>query len=225
MGIQIPFLSKFKKILFADLQAHAEKVKECAWAFQQAIECHVSINCRKFETLRQNVVHIENEADEIRLLIQGRIPKGFGIGPDKFRLFMYLKEQDKVLDAVEDALDWISWRSEPGIPKELEKDFFLLVDAIIDPIEELSLMVSQANKFFLKRSKKNRQAVEEIILNLHKQEHDADKAEDMIKQKVLNMDIDAVTVFHTVRLAETIGSIADRAENASDTMHAMIAGK
>ena len=43
------------------------------------------------------------------------------------------------------------------------------------------------------------------------------------ERKVMNMDIDPVTVFHMVRLAETIGSIADHAENAGDMMRAMVA--
>ena len=42
-------------------------------------------------------------------------------------------------------------------------------------------------------------------------------------EKVLNMQIDPVTVFHMIRLAETIGSIADHSENAGDMMRAMLA--
>jgi uncharacterized protein Yka (UPF0111/DUF47 family) len=37
------------------------------------------------------------------------------------------------------------------------------------------------------------------------------------------MDIDPVTIFRMVRLAEAIGSIADHAENALDMMRAMVA--
>jgi len=40
--MRIPFLSLFITSPFAGLQEHAEKVRECAWAFQQAIECHAS---------------------------------------------------------------------------------------------------------------------------------------------------------------------------------------
>jgi len=36
------------------------------------------------------------------------------------------------------------------------------------------------------------------------------------------MEINPVTVFHTIRLAEFIGSIADHAENAGDMMRAML---
>jgi uncharacterized protein Yka (UPF0111/DUF47 family) len=128
-----------------------------------------------------------------------------------------------VIDAVEDALDWISFRNEPGIPPELEKEFLILTDAVIDPIEELLKMVTEARKYFKNYSEDQRVIIKDIIHKLHQQEHEADKAEDVVKQKALNMDIDAVTVFHVVRLAEIIGSIADHAQNSGDMMRAMIA--
>ncbi|OQX25067.1 MAG: TIGR00153 family protein [Desulfobacteraceae bacterium IS3] len=221
--MRIPFLSLFIVSPFDGLQEHAEKVKECAWAFQQAIECHVTDKCQTFEQLRQEVIRLEEEADVIKRRIRGHIPKGTLMPVDKFQLFMYLREQDSVLDAVEDSLDWLSYRMEPGIPSELEKDFFLLVDAVIDPIEELSLMVSEARKYFKTYSDSQRKIVKDIIRTLRKQEHEADKLEDAIKRKVFNLGTDPVTVFQMVRLAENIGSVADHAENAGDMMRAMIA--
>jgi len=221
--MRIPLISLFITSPFDGLQEHAEKVKECAWAFQQAIECHIADKCLTFEDIRRDVIELESEADAIKRRIRGHIPKGTLLPVDKFQLFRYLREQDKVLDAVEDALDWISYRSDPGIPKEFEKDFFLLVDSVIEPIEELTKMVFEARKYFKNYSEKQRNVVKHIINNLRRQEHEADNLEDIIKEKVFNMKIDAVTVFHMIRLAETIGSIADHAENAGDMMRAMIA--
>jgi len=142
---------------------------------------------------------------------------------DKFQLFRYLREQDKVLDAVEEALDWLSYRSEPGIPEALEKDFFLLVDAVMDPVEEMCRLVLEARKYFKSYSEKQRKIVKDIVHTIRRQEHDADKVEDGIKEKLLNMQIEATTIFHMIRLAETIGSIADHAENAGDMVRSMIA--
>ncbi len=220
--MRIPFISLFITSPFDALQEHAEKVKECTWAFQQAIECHTSKKCKTFEEYRQEIIKLESEADAIKRRLRGHLPKGTLMPVDKFQLFRYLREQDQVLDAVEDALDWISFRSEPGIPKELEKDFFLLVDANIEPIEELSRMVAEARKYFKSFSEKQRKIVKDIIHNLRQKEHEADKVEDKIKEKIFNLKIDPVTVFHMVRLAETIGSIADHAENAGDMMRAML---
>jgi predicted phosphate transport protein (TIGR00153 family) len=208
---------------FDGLQEHAEKVKECAWAFQQAIECHISDPCETFEEFRLEVDKLESEADSIKRRIRGHLPKGTLMPVDKFQLFRYLREQDKVLDAIEEALDWLSFRSEPGIPQALEKDFFLLVDAVMDPVEEMCRLVLEAGKYYRSYSEKQRKIVKDIVHTMHRQEHDADKVEDAIKEKLLNMRIEAITVFHMIRLAETIGSIADHAENAGDMVRAMIA--
>jgi len=221
--MRIPFISLFMTSPFEGLLEHAEKIKECSWAFQQAIECHIADKCESFEEFRLEVDKLESEADAIKRRIRGHLPKGTLMPIDKFELFRYLHEQDKVLDAVEEALDWLSFRSEPGIPAALEKDFFLLVDAVLDPVEEMCRMVSEARKYFKNFSEKQRKAIKEIIHTLRKHEHEADGVEDNIKQKVLNMQIDPVTVFHMIRLAETIGSIADHAENAGDMMRAMLA--
>jgi predicted phosphate transport protein (TIGR00153 family) len=221
--MRIPFISLFMTSPFDGLQEHAEKVKECAWAFQQAMECHISEQCKAFEEFRLEVDKLESEADSIKRRIRGHLPKGTLMPVDKFQLFRYLREQDKVLDAVEEALDWLSYRSEPGIPEALEKDFFLLVDAVMDPVEEMCRLVLEAKKYFRSYSEKQRKIVKDIVHTMRRQEHDADKVEDRIKEKLLNMQIEATTVFHVIRLAETIGSIADHAENAGDMVQAMIA--
>ena len=220
--MRIPFFSMFTTSPFDGLQEHAEKVKECSWAFQQAVECYISNRCKTFEDLRQEVIKLESEADAIKRRIRGHLPKGTMMPVDKFQLFRYLREQDHVLDSVQDTLDWLSYRKD-GIPAELEKDFFLLVDAVLEPIEELSNMISEARKYFKNFSEKQRRIVKAITRTLRKQEHEADKVEGLIKKKIFNMKTDPVTVFHMVRLAETIGSIADHAENTGDMMRAMVA--
>ncbi len=221
--MRIPYLSMFMTSPFEGLLEHAEKVKECAWTFQQAMECHVSDRCMRFDELRDEIIRLESQADAIKRRIRGHIPMGTIMPVDKFQLFQYLREQDAVLDAVEDVLDWLSYRMDPGIPDELKKDFLELVDAVIDPIDDLSEMVKEARVYFKNYSEKQRLVVKDIIRRLRRQEHEADKTEHLIKHKAFHMQIDPITVFHVVRLTEIIGSIADHAENAGDMMRAMIA--
>jgi uncharacterized protein Yka (UPF0111/DUF47 family) len=105
----------------------------------------------------------------------------------------------------------------------LGKDFMLLVEAVMDPIEELSKMVAEARKYFSNFSENQRRLVKNMIRTLRAHEHEADRIEDALKEKIFNTIDDAVAVFHLVRLAEIIGSIADHAENAGDMMRAMVA--
>lgn len=221
--MRIPFLSMFITSPFEGIQEHAEKVKECAWVFQQAIECIIEDRCEDFEHFRKDIDKLESEADAVKRRIRGHLPKGTLLQVDKFEVFRYLREQDKVLDAVEEGLDWISFRSAAGIPEILEKEFMLLVAAVMEPIEELSRMVAEARKYFSTYSDSHRNRIKEMIHSLREHEHEADKLEDAIKEKAFNALEDPVAVFHLIRLAEIIGSIADHAENAGDMMRAMIA--
>jgi predicted phosphate transport protein (TIGR00153 family) len=221
--MRIPFISLFMRSTFDGLQAHADKIKECTWAFQQAFECHITEQCEKFEEFRREVDHLENEVDSIKSRICDHLPMEMLMPVERFQLYQYLREQDKVLDAVEEALDWLSYRSDPGIPEALEKDFFLLVDAVLDPVEEMCRLVLEARKYFKSYSNKQRRLVQDIAQTLGRQQHDAGKVEDGIKIKLLNMKIEAITVFHMIRLAEIIGSIADHADNAGDMVRSMVA--
>lgn len=223
--MRIPFFSKYTTSPFEELLEHAEKVKECVWAFQQAIECYISDKCKTFEDYKKEVNKLESEADAIKRRIRGHIPVGARLPVSKFQLFLYLKEQDNVLDSVENSLDWLSYRMNPKIPKELEKDLFLLVDSVIEPIEDLSRMVGEARKYFDSYSDKQRKIVKDIIHHLRKREHETDQFEGTLKMKIFSTETDPIGTFHMVTLVDHIGSIADHAENAGDMMRAMIARK
>ena len=43
-----------------------------------------------------------------------------------------------------------------------------------------------------------------------------------VAAQAIKVQLDAVSVYHMVRLAEFVGSIADHAENAGDMMRAML---
>lgn len=221
--MRIPFLSMFMTSPFDGLEEHAGKVKSCAMTFKKAIECHLLNEHEQYDVLMKEVFRLEREADAIKRRIRGHLPKGTLMPVDKFQLFMYLREQDAVLDAVEDILEWISFREEPGIPRELAGDYLEFVDAILIPLDLLSEMLKEARKYFQTYDEQQRVRVKEIIVELREQEHKADKHERHIKRKVFNTEMDPTTVFHMIRLAEYIGSIADHAENAGDMMRAMIA--
>jgi len=221
--MRLPFQSSIMDPTFYGIREHAEKVKECAWIFQQAIECHLNAHCESFETHRNEVIRMESDADTIKFRIRAYLPREILMPMDKVLLLKYVKEQDGILDAVVKALAWISYRNRECIPPDLHKDFFLLVDAVMDPFEEISRMVEEAMKYFQRFSENRRNKVKEIIRAIRHQEHEADKVEEMIVRKAFESVTEPITLFHVVRLAESIGKIADHAENAGDVMRAMLA--
>ncbi|RLC26317.1 MAG: TIGR00153 family protein [Deltaproteobacteria bacterium] len=214
--------SLFYRSPFENLQRHADKVKECAQIFREAAICHIKGSCKDFEALTDQVAKLESEADAIKRNIRNHLPKGILMPVDKFQFFQYVREQDKVLDEVEEALFWLSFRP-GGIPAEVTEDFEHLVQSVIPPIEKLPELVAMATDFFKTRSDRKRNKMKSLIWDIRQHEKEADLLERQLKSDIFEKVPDALVVFHMIRLVELVGNIADHAENASDRMRGMIA--
>ena len=214
--------SLFYKSPFEGLQRHADKIKECAHIFKEAAVCHIDGECKDFDLLTEQVANLESEADAIKRNIRNHLPRGILMPVDKFLFLQYLREQDKVLDEVEEALFWLSFRPR-SIPDEVSTDIHHLIEAVIPPIEKLPEIVSLATKFFRSKSDAQRNTMKSLIRDIRQCEKEADRLERELKFKIFGTIKDALEVFHLIRLVEIVGNIADHAQNASDRMRAMIA--
>ncbi len=214
--------SIFYRSPFENLQKHADKVKACASLFKEAAICHLGDQRKEFDLLTDQVARLESEADAIKRNIRNHLPRGILMPVHKFQFLQYLREQDKVLDEVEEALFWLSFRPR-GIPKEVGGDFLHLVESVTRTIEKLPELVSMATTFFKNRSQNQRTKMKSLINDVRQDENEADLWERELKLKIFETAGDALVVFHMVRLVEIVGNIADHAENASDRMRTMIA--
>jgi len=205
------------------LRNHADKVKECTGAFKRASECYVLKDCEEFEKLTDEVARLESEADDIKRNLRNHLPKGLFMPFDKFVLLECLREQDHVLDGVEEALYWLSFKPTGGIPDKLISDFLKLIDAVIPAIEKLPDMAAQAIVYFRSKTERERSELKQIIRDIHKSEKEADHIEHGLKKKAFAVVDVPVDLFHIVRVAEIIGGIADDAQNTADRMRIMIA--
>ena len=221
--MRFSFTSLFYESPFKKLKDHADKVKECAWMFKRAVECYVEQDCEEFDKLTEDVAKLESQADWLKRNLRNHLPRGLLMPVDKFVLIDCLREQDHVLDNVEEALYWLSFKPEAGIAEELVGDFLHLVDAVIPAIEKLPDMSEQAIIYFKNSTEENRAKLKSIIGDIHQAEKEADHLELELKKQAFAVLKDPVEIFHVVRLVEIVANIADDAQNASDRMRTMIA--
>lgn len=214
--------SLFFKSPFDNLQKHADKVKECAMLFKNAAELYMSEDYQEFEHITDEVGKLESEADAIKRNIRNHLPRGILMPVDKFQFFQYIREQDKVMDEIEETLFWLSFKRE-GIPQELKEDLKHLIELVSKAVDKLPLLVSRARIYFKTHSNKDRGEVKRIVRDVRQWEREADFVEKEIKLKIFRSIKESLSVFYLIRLAELVGGIADHAENASDMMRAMIA--
>ena len=95
--MRFPFRSILVTSPFDGLQNHAEKVRECGWVFQQAIECYISDKCEEFDVIREEVSKLESDADSIKRGIRGHIPKGTRMPVTEYQLFCISKNKTRFL--------------------------------------------------------------------------------------------------------------------------------
>jgi predicted phosphate transport protein (TIGR00153 family) len=221
--MRFKFFSLFYRSPFTKLKDHADKVKECAWMFKRAVECYVEQDCEEFDHLTEEVAKLESQADWLKRNLRNHLPRGLLMPVDKFVLVDCLREQDHVLDNVEKALYWLSFKPEGEIPEELVGDLLHLVDAVVPAIEKLPEMAEQAIAYFESSTEKNRDRLKSTIRDIHQAEKESDHLEHELKKEAFAVLKDPVEIFHIVRLVEIIANIADDAQNASDRMRTMIA--
>ncbi len=214
--------SLFFKSPFDNLQRHADKVKECTSLFKKAAELHMKGNYDEFEAITDEVARLESEADAIKRNIRNHLPRGILMPVDKFQFFQYIREQDKVMDEIEETLFWLSFKHS-NIPEELKEEFMHLIELVIKPVDLLPLLVNQARVYFKTHLNEDRNKVKATCRDIRQWEREADFVERELKLKIFHNIKDAFWAFYLIRLTEYIGSIADHAENASDMMRAMIA--
>ncbi len=219
--MRIPILDLIRKSPFEGLKIHADKVTECTSMFKKAVKCYIDKECEEFEHLAKEVSRLESDADAIKRNIRGHLPKGIIMPVDKVHLFMYLREQDQVLDATEDTLEWLTFRL-TNIPKRIEQDLLSLVDRVIEAIELLRPMIEAANAYFRYNDEKDREKVKELVREIRLKEHEADQLEKKMKRSLFNLEIEPLSVCHLTHVLDKIGEIADHAENAGDMMRAMV---
>jgi predicted phosphate transport protein (TIGR00153 family) len=215
-------MNLFYKSPFENLIKHAEKVRSCSLLFMEAMECYLDGRFERFEAITDLVAKMESEADAIKRNIRGHMPRGVLMPVDKFQFFLYLREQDSVLDAVEEALYWLSNRHEP-VHGEIKEDLKFFTSSVLPTMDKLLTLVEMAGSFFRRGSEEERNAIKSLIRDVRQLEHEADHLERELKKKIFAELENPIDVFHLIRLVEVIGSIADHAQNATDMMRAMIA--
>ena len=221
--MRFSFFSLFYESPFIKLKKHADKVKECAWMFKRAVQCYVEQDCEEFDQLTEDVAMMESQADALKRNLRNHLPRGIFMPMDKFVFLDCLREQDHVLDDVEEALYWLSFKPMAGIPEELVGDFLHLIDAVIPAMEKLPEMSEQAMAYFKNSTEENRNKLKSIVRDVYQAEKEADHLEHELKKNAFTLLEDPVEIYHVVRLVEIIGDICDHAQNVSDRMRTMIA--
>lgn len=221
--MRLTLLNMFKPSPFENTLKHALKVAQCGPLFLQAVESYFGDDRDRFELLKEEIRDIEAEADRIKRNIRSHLPASILMPVEKSVFFSFLREADKVVDSIKNALYWMSYFN-LSLPEDMRRDYVLLVKEVGDYLGFLPEMVQRAHHYFGSRMEADRQAVKEIIREIRFRERESDDLEKTIFIRLCaDEELPPKTFFIMIRLVETTGDIADHLENSADMMRIMIA--
>lgn len=221
--MRIPLVNMLRRSPLENTLRHAHKVAECAPIFVQAVQGYFRGDRDLFELNKEDIRDIEAEADRIKRNIRSHLPPSILLPFSLPAFFSFLREADKVVDCVKNALYWMSYM-QLVLPSDIERDYVALVSSVGDYLRLLPELVERAHTYFETRMESDRQLVKDAVREIRHREKASD---DMEKTIIIRLcaaeEVPPKTFFVMTRLVETTGDIADHLENAADMMRALIA--
>lgn len=222
---RVPVEKTVRRSPFELLSEHAGYVTKTAEGLTEAFNCFLKGDKKRFLEVKEEVESLESEADRIKGNIRNHLPKSILMPVDKTMFLMLLSEQDKIIDNIQDVIEWIYMRNKPprdeliGNVKELFNQVERTVAAYEKAIGNLRDLVESSF------SEKERKETKEAIWEVHREESMCDTLERNLTKKIFDMEdrMSAGEILHLTKLVMLLGEVANRAENAADRLRALMA--
>lgn len=213
----------FKEVpVFELLKKHALLILECVERLPLALEAYFEGNRSNLEEIARHIIEIEKEADKLKRNIRGHLPKGLLLPVEKFELFLYLKEQDAIVDAGEELLNWLTFK-ELSLDSDFKTQTMKLLNQSLEAVRPLIKVIELSASFLNTRDEEARENSKEIIRDIRYKQYLTEELGYFLKKEIFKRIQDPISLFYTLKLVEILLGIAHHAENAADLMRAMIA--
>ena len=222
---RVPFERTVRKSPFELLSAHARYVTKTANSLIDAFNSFLNGDEKRFLKIKEEVESLESEADRIKGNIRNHLPKSILMPVDRTMFLMLLSEQDKIIDNIQDIIEWIYMRNRPPREELSEnvRELFNQVERTVAAYEKaIGNLKDLVDSSF---SEKERSETKEAIWEVHRQESICDSIERSLTKKIFDMEdrMSAGEILHLTKLVMLLGEVANRAENAADRLRALMA--
>jgi|Deesub1362B_J571_1020462.scaffolds.fasta_scaffold05190_2 hypothetical protein len=223
--MRIPVAKTVRRSPFDLLLDHAGKIKEALAVMRDGCNAYLRGDFDVLNEARKRVDELESEADRIKGNIRNHLPRSVFMPVDRGIFLMLLSEQDKVIDSIQDVLEWMDMRCKP-VREEFRDDIRALIDKVMEAVEEYERVVGKLRDLIESSfSTPEREETKKYIHRLHAIESESDVLEKRLSEKIFKMEdeLSPGELLHLLKLVMLLGDIADHAENCGDRIRALMA--
>lgn len=209
---------------FGPIHEQMTKVCECVKVLKDLIEAFASGDGGGEHKAILAIDKLEGEADDVKAEMRSRLSASFFGSAERADMLLLVNRIDAVADECQEVGKLIDLR-ETSVDEELAPDIEALTSKVVETVCTLARATGLL-KQILESSFASREVAKviELIERVNREEFEADVLEKGALKKLFSLEgkLDPTTVMFLMRIIQSIGRVADQAENASDGIRLMV---
>lgn len=207
------------------LQAHYGKVHQCISALEAFFQAVVDDSESEVERLQDDIVQLENEADELKKQFRLGLPKSLFLPMPREDLLDMVSMQDRIANRAKDIAGLMLGR-QMRLPAEIAEPMQAYVRTAIDASAQTFNAINELDEL-LETGFGGRevQLIETMIDELDLLERQTDQQQIAIRAELfkLEQDLPPVDVMFLYKIIDYVGDLADRAQKVGGFLHMLLA--
>lgn len=207
------------------IEQHMHKTYLCAKQLLPFFQAVLDLNWQKAESIRDEIVKFEKEADIIKRDLRLNLPTGLFLPVSRTDLLELLRVQDKIANKSQDIAGLIISRK-MVIPDEIAGSLLPFVNRCLDAAKQACKAINELDELLETGFRGNEvNVVSEMIVTLDQIEHDCDEMLADIRHRIFMLEgkLAAIEIVFLYKLMQWIGDLADHAQTVGARLQILIA--
>ncbi|HSW70258.1 MAG TPA: TIGR00153 family protein [Gammaproteobacteria bacterium] len=220
-----PFLNMFGRSPIRPLEAHMSKVHVCVKELAPFFEAVLLQKWSDVERVQQEIVRLENEADDLKRDLRLHLPKGLFLPVSRSDLLELLTVQDRLANKAKDIAGVVLGRR-MVLPEVVAQNFMDFLSRCIEASKQANIAINELDELLETGfSGSEVKLVESMIAEISRIERDTDDKQ--IKLRLIVFDLEnslpPVNIMFLYKIIEWTGELADRAREIGDRLQILLA--
>jgi len=220
-----PFLNMFGRSPIRPLEAHMSKVHACVKELGPFFEAVLLQKWSEVELIQQDIMRLENEADDLKRDLRLHLPKGLFLPVSRSDLLELLAVQDRLANRAKDIAGVVLGRK-MVLPDAVAPSFIDFLRRCIEASKQANTAINELDELLETGfSGSEIKVVESMITEIPRIERDTDDRQIKLRHIVFDLEnsLPPVNVMFLYKIIEWTGGLADRAREIGDRLQILLA--
>ena len=207
------------------LQKHIEKVVLCVEELIPYFDAVIKNDWGKAKKIQNNLVNLENDADEIKNLLRMQLPSSLFMPMDRRDVLDVLQLQDKIANKAKDIAGLVLGRK-MSLPESICNTYIEFLNRCVDATRQTQNAINELDELVAAGFRGNEVTrVKKMIEELHVIEDETDKIQIKLRAELykIEKDLPPVDVMFIYKIIEWTGDLADNAQSTGNRLQLMLA--